>query len=190
MLKHTPGDLADRDFTAGMPNGEWPAGITRNQGRGREGAPLAAGRLPRRQDRRVHGRFRSRRGSSPTGCASRPRRRCPRTRGPWCIPTADAAAGGPDGWRSWTATTWHGRRAPRAVPRTSPRRGSPDVAAEGFLGRMRTESVYPGHWEKRTRDGVLVPIDDCIRWYDHGRIKRSLGWMSPVQYRQSQGMAA
>lgn len=32
-----PGDLADRDFTAGMPNGKWPADITRDQGRGREG---------------------------------------------------------------------------------------------------------------------------------------------------------
>lgn len=80
-----------------MPNGKWPEDITRDQGR-----------------------FRSRRGSSPTGCSSRPRRRCPRTRGRWCIPTADAAAGGPDGWCSWTATAWHGRRAPRAVgvPRT------------------------------------------------------------------------
>ena len=67
---------------------------------------------------------------------------------------------------------------------------SSDVAAAGVFGRMRTESVYPGHWEERTRDGVLVPIDDCIRWHDQGRIKRSLGWMSPVQYRQSQGMAA
>ena len=67
---------------------------------------------------------------------------------------------------------------------------SPDSAAEGFLGRMKTESVYPGHWEERTRDEVLVPVDDCIRWYDHERIERSLGWMSPVQYRQSQGMAA
>ncbi|WP_236716480.1 IS3 family transposase [Bifidobacterium pseudocatenulatum] len=46
------------------------------------------------------------------------------------------------------------------------------------------ESVHPGHWEERTRDEVLVPVDDCIRWYDHERIKRSLGWMSPVQYRQ------
>ena len=67
---------------------------------------------------------------------------------------------------------------------------SPDDDAEGVLGRMKTEPVYPGHWEERTRDEVLVPIDDCIRWHDHGRIKRSLGWMSPVQYRQSQGMAA
>lgn len=55
---------------------------------------------------------------------------------------------------------------------------------------MKTESVYPEHWEGRTRDEVLVLIDDCIRWHDHERIKRSLGWMSPVQYRQGQGMAA
>ena len=33
----TPGSLADRDFTAGMPNEKWPADITRDQGRGREG---------------------------------------------------------------------------------------------------------------------------------------------------------
>lgn len=69
-------------------------------------------------------------------------------------------------------------------------RSPDDAAAEGFFGRVKTESVHPGHWEERTRDGVLVPIDDCIRWHDHGRIKRSLSWMSPVQYRQSQGMAA
>ena len=63
---------------------------------------------------------------------------------------------------------------------------SPDnAAAEGFFGRMKTESVYPEHWEKRTRDEVLVLIDEYIHWYNHERIKQSLGWMSPVQYRQS-----
>lgn len=60
-------------------------------------------------------------------------------------------------------------------------RSPDDAAAEGFLGCMRTESVHPGHWEERSRDEVLVPIDDCIRRHDHERIKRSLGWMSPVQ---------
>lgn len=55
---------------------------------------------------------------------------------------------------------------------------------------MKTESVYPKYWEERTRDEVLVLIDDYIHWHDHERIKQSLGWMSPVQYRQSQGMAA
>lgn len=34
--------------------------------------------------------------------------------------------------------------------------------AEGSFGRMKTESVHPGHWEERTRDEVLVPVDDCI----------------------------
>lgn len=68
---------------------------------------------------------------------------------------------------------------------------SPDnAAAEGFFGRMKTESVHPGHWEERPRGETLVPVGDCIRWHDHGRIKRSPGWMSPVQYRQSQGTAA
>lgn len=70
-------------------------------------------------------------------------------------------------------------------------RGWADLASpEGFFGRMKTESVYPERWEERTRDEVLVLIDDYIRWYNHERIKQSLGWMSPVQYRQSQGMAA
>lgn len=65
-----------------------------------------------------------------------------------------------------------------------------DAAAEGFFGRMRRESVHPGHREERTRDEALAPADDGIRRHDHERIKRSLGWMSPVQYRQSQGTAA
>ena len=138
-----------------------------------KGVPLAAGRLPRRQDRRMHGRFRSRRrarrqdarqgrgdaaGGSASPGAFRPR---------MPLPVARIAGA-------------HGPLRPDTVDGRKGR--SPDnAAAEGFLGRMRTESVHPGHWEERTRDGVLVPIDDCIRWYDHERIKRPLGWMSPVQ---------
>lgn len=60
----------------------------------------------------------------------------------------------------------------------------------GGCGHMKTESVYPEYWEESTRDEVLVLIDDYIHWHDHERIKQSLGWMGPVQYRQSQGMAA
>lgn len=83
----------------------------------------------------------------------------------------------------------HGPLRPGAV--TGAKGCSPDdAAAEGFFGRMKTESVYPGRWEERTCDEVLALVDDCIRWHDHERIKRSLGWMSPVQYRQSQGTAA
>ena len=49
---------------------------------------------------------------------------------------------------------------------------------------MKTESVYPEHREECARDEVLVLIDDYIHWYNHARIKRSFGWMSPVECRQ------
>ena len=40
---------------------------------------------------------------------------------------------------------------------------SPDnAAAEGFFGRMKTESVHPGHWEERPRGEVLALVGDCI----------------------------
>lgn len=37
---------------------------------------------------------------------------------------------------------------------------------------------------------VLALIDECIHWCNYDRIKQSLGWMSPVQYRLSHGLAA
>ena len=55
---------------------------------------------------------------------------------------------------------------------------------------MRAGSVYPERWEERTCGEVLALIDECIHWYDHDRIKQSLGWMSPVQYRLSHELAA
>ena len=35
---------------------------------------------------------------------------------------------------------------------------------------MRTKSVYPEHWEGRTRDEALVPVDGYIHWNNHERI--------------------
>ena len=105
-----PGNLADRDFTAKSPNEKRPADITRDQGRGREGRASR-----RRSTAMTAGSSRTppvpvpTRGS-PTGCSSRPRL---------------ATAGGPDGRTSWNGTARRGRRARRAVRRTTPpRRGS------------------------------------------------------------------
>ena len=105
-----PGNLADRDFTAKPPNEKRPADITRDQGRGREGRASR-----RRSTAMTAGSSRTppvpvpTRGS-PTGCSSRPRL---------------ATAGGPDGRTSWNGTARRGRRARRAVRRTTPpRRGS------------------------------------------------------------------
>lgn len=67
----------------------------------------------------------------------------------------------------------------------------PEERRRGGVLRTHEDGVRPSRALGGTYPReVLVPVDDCIRWYDHERIKRSLGWMSPVQYRQSQGMAA
>ena len=112
--------------------------------------------------------------SSPTGCSSRPWKRCRREPRPLVHSDRGCHCRRP-GWLALMDRYGPARS-------TGAKGRSPDDAtAEGFLGRMRTEPVYPGHWGEHTRDGVLVPIDDCIRWHDHERIKRSIGWMSPVQ---------
>ena len=177
-----PGNLADRDFTAEMPNEKWLTDITEIKAR----------------DGKVH--------LSPMiGCHDG--RIIAYTAGSG--PNAEladrmlvkAVESLPEGAHPLVRSD---RRMPLPVPgwlafmgrygliRSTGAKGcSPDnAAAEGFFGRMKTESVHPGHWEERTRSEVLVPVDEYIRWHDHERIKRSLGWMSPVQYRQSRGMAA
>ncbi len=177
-----PGDLADRDFTAERPNEKWLTDITGVKAGDGKGVPLAAGRLTRWRDRRVCGRFRSRRRASQQDA----RQGCGNAAG------GSASLGRSDlgchcRWPGWLAfMDRYGLIRSTGVKGRSPG----NAAAEGFFGRMKTESVHPGRWEERTRDEVLVPVDDCIRWYDHERIKRSIGWMGPVQYRQSRGMAA
>ena len=46
-----------------------------------------------------------------------------------------------------------------------------------------------GHWEERTCEEVIDLAGEYIHWYNHSRIKQSLGWKSPVEYRTSQGLA-
>ena len=99
-----PANLVDRDFTAERPNEKRPADITRDQGQGREGRAFRR-RLTASMARSSHtppasAPTRSR----PTGCRRKRPRRCRGTRVPWCIPTVDATAGGPDGSRSWNAS--------------------------------------------------------------------------------------
>lgn len=55
---------------------------------------------------------------------------------------------------------------------------------------MKIEAVYPKHREERNRDELLALVDEHIHWYNHERIKQSLSWISPTQYRQSQEMTA
>ncbi|SAL77950.1 integrase catalytic region [Caballeronia telluris] len=72
------------------------------------------------------------------------------------------------------------------------RKGCPpdNAACEGFFGRLKTELFYPRDWRATTVDQFIDVVDSYIRRYNAQRIKVSLGSLSPVEYRQSLGIAA
>ena len=177
-----PGNLVNRDFTAEMPNEKWLTDIT--EIKARDGKVYLSPMIDCYDGRIVAYTA----GFSPNAeLANRMLVKAAETLPKDARPLVHSDRGCHCRWPGWLELMDR-----YGLTRSTGAKGrSPDAAAaEGFFGRMKTESVHPGHWEERNRDEVLVPVDDCIRWYDHERIKRSLGWMSPVQYRQSQGMAA
>lgn len=94
-----PGNLVKRDFTAEAPNEKRLTDIT--EIKARDGKVYLSPMIDCHDGRIVAYTA----GFSPdaelaNGMLSRPRRRCRRGRGPWCIPTAGAITGGPDGWSS------------------------------------------------------------------------------------------
>ncbi|WP_152530726.1 IS3 family transposase [Paraburkholderia dilworthii] len=87
---------------------------------------------------------------------------------------------------------WLSRMSDARLIRSMSRKGcSPDNAAcEGFFGRLKTEMFYPRDWRASTVDEFIEALDSYIRWYNATRIKVSLGSLSPIEYRQSLGIAA
>ena len=87
-----PGNLVNRDFTVGMPNGKWLTDIT--EIKARDGKVHLSPMIGCHDGRIIAYTA----GSGPnaglaTGCSSRPWNHCRRERILWCIPTADATAG-------------------------------------------------------------------------------------------------
>ena len=177
-----PGNLVKRDFTAEAPNEKWLTDIT--EIKARDGKVYLSPMIDCHDGRIVAYTA----GFSPDAeLANGMLVKAAETLPEGARPLVHSDRGCHYRWSGWLELMNH-----YGLTRSMSAKGcSPDnAAAEGFFGRMKTESVYPEHWEERTRDEVLVLIDEYIRWYNHERIKQSLGWMSPVQYRQSQGMAA
>lgn len=68
---------------------------------------------------------------------------------------------------------------------------SPDNAAcEGFFGRLKNEMFLSRDWLSTTIDEFVAAADAYVRGYDEVRIKKSLGFRSSAEYRQSLGIAA
>lgn len=68
---------------------------------------------------------------------------------------------------------------------------SPDNSAcEGFWGLLKKEMFYNQNWTNMSIDGFIHELNKYLHWYNHIRIKQSLGYLSPVEYRHNLGLFA
>ena len=68
---------------------------------------------------------------------------------------------------------------------------SPDnAAAEGFFGRLKNELFYGRDWRGVGYEEFRERLAAYLTRYNETRIKKSLDWMSPLQYRKHLGLAA
>ena len=67
---------------------------------------------------------------------------------------------------------------------------SPDNAAcERFFGHLETEMLYGYNWDPYSIEDFIQEINSYMHWYCKGRIKSTLGGLSPLDYRRSIGIA-
>ena len=94
--------------------------------------------------------------------------------------------GGHYRWPGWVAICEEG-----GLVRSMSAKGcSPDNAAcEGFFGRLKNEFFYYRDWEGVGAAEFIRRLEAYLRYYCEGRLKRSLGWLSPDQYRRKLGYA-
>jgi len=102
-------------------------------------------------------------------------------------PTSHSDCGCHYRWPGWIAIC-----AAHGLVRSMSAKGcSPDNAAcEGFFGRLKNEMFYHRDWSGVDFGGFAAAVDEYMREYNETRIKKSLGWMSPNEYRRSKGYAA
>ena len=100
-------------------------------------------------------------------------------------PIVHSDRGGHYRWPGWLS-----RAAKANLIRSMSRKAcSPDNAAcEGFFGRLKTEMFYPRDWRSTTIAQFIEELDTYIRWYNEKRIKISLGYLSPIEYRKGLGL--
>jgi transposase InsO family protein/transposase-like protein len=87
---------------------------------------------------------------------------------------------------------WIERMDGAGLVRSMSKKGcSPDNSAcEGFFGRLKNEFFYGRSWQGVSIDEFIARLDAFMHWYNEVRIKQSLGYLSPVEHRQSLGLAA
>lgn len=86
---------------------------------------------------------------------------------------------------------WIERMDKYGFTRNMSRQGYPpdNSACEGAFGRMKNEMYYGKKWDDVSIESFIKIINEYISWYNIKRIKQSLNYMSPSEYRQNLGLA-
>ena len=86
---------------------------------------------------------------------------------------------------------WIERMKDNNFTRSMSKKGcSPDNAAcEGLFGRIKNEFFYCQDWMGVSLNEFMKELDEYLHWYNEERIKESLGFMSPEEYRGFLGIA-
>ena len=102
-------------------------------------------------------------------------------------PIAHSDGGSHCRWPGWIEI-----REREGITRSMSRKGcSPgNSACEGLFGRLKNEFFCDRDWDDASIDNFIGELDGYMRCYRDERIKESLGWMSPMQYRKSLGPTA
>ena len=87
---------------------------------------------------------------------------------------------------------WINRMESNGLTRSMSKKGcSPDNSAcEGVFGRIKNEMFYNTDWTGVSISEFFDILNNYLHWYNEKRIKQSLGYLSPMEYRRSLGLTA
>ena len=85
---------------------------------------------------------------------------------------------------------WIDRMEKNGFIRSMSKKGcSPDNSAcESVFGRIKNEMFYNADWSGVNISEFIGILNDYLYWYNEKRIKKSLGYLSPIEYRHRLGL--
>ena len=85
---------------------------------------------------------------------------------------------------------WIDRMEKNGFIRSMSKKGcSPDNSAcDGVFGRIKNEMFYNADWSGVNISEFIGILNDYLYWYNEKRIKKSLGYLSPIEYRHRLGL--
>ena len=180
-IGEAPANLVERDFHADAPNMLWVTDVTQFTMDGYkcwlspvvdcfDGMPVAWS-IGLHPDKRLAN------SSLLKACAARPA---------GARTTIHSDRGGHYRWPEWI-----GICEENGLIRSMSAKGcSPDNSAcEGFFGRLKNEFFHYRDWEGVTAEEFMGRLEAYLVYYREERIKKSLGWLSPMEYRRKLGYA-